>query len=80
MPYHLVKIQILLYTSCQSLGKLFDLSEPQFLHLYNGDDYSSNSGLLKAVKRANVYKALNTALNTRTHSVNVGNYYCYYYS
>lgn len=50
MPYRLVKIQILMYTSCQPWGKLFDFSEPQFLHLYNGDDYSSNSRLLKAVK------------------------------
>lgn len=63
MPYHLVQIQTTMY--CLWAFGQANLCEPQFLHLYNGDNYSSNSGLLKAVIQANVYKALNATPSVR---------------
>ena len=57
------------------------ISESQFPHLYNRDNYSASPGLLKEVKQANVYKAFNAAVpGIRNLSVNAGNYYCYYCS
>lgn len=80
LPYHLVKIQTLPYTNRGPLGKLFNSLSLKSPHLYNGDNYSSTSGLLKAGKQATAYKALSTAVpGIRNHS-NGGNYYCYYYS
>ena len=81
IPYHSVRIQTLPCTSCGPLGQLFNSLESRFPHLYNRDSYSASPGLLKEVKQANVYKAFNAAVpGIRNHSVNVGNYYCYYCS
>ena len=39
----------------------FNFPEPQFPHQYNGDNYGSNSGLLKAGKQATEQTAFNEA-------------------